>query len=118
MRTRSVLPLYLLLVSVAACSGAQKAGDPSQPPPPPDTPVEVRNLKTVDVNLYALSPTRRLRLGTVPGMTTRSFVIPHQFLGDMDYLRFGMEVIGSDAGALSEQQLPVRPGEQLSLTIQ
>ncbi|MBZ4416468.1 hypothetical protein [Myxococcus sp. RHSTA-1-4] len=117
MRAMPMLPFLLLLVCVAACSGTQTAGDPSNPPPPTTT-VEVRNLKTVDFNLYVLNATRRVRLGTVPGMTTRGFVIPPQLLGDRDRIRFGLETIGSDGSSLSEEELPVRAGDQLSLTIQ
>ena len=117
MRATQAFPLLLLLASVAACSGARTAADPNRPPPPYTT-VEVRNLKTVDFNLYVLSETRRIRLGTVPGMSTRGFVLPPSLIGDMERIRFGLETIGSDAGSLSEQELPVRAGEQLNLTIQ
>ncbi|QSQ27096.1 hypothetical protein JY651_20230 [Pyxidicoccus parkwayensis] len=118
MRTVRVVSLFLFAVA-AACSSAQKTEDPSKPPPP-ETTVEVRNLKTVDVNLfvYMLNSSSRVRLGTVPGMSTRNFVIPPRLLGDMDRIRFRVETIGSDAASNGDQELPVTAGEQLSLTIQ
>lgn len=118
MRALRFLPCFLLVLAVS-CSGAQKTEDPSKPPPP-ETTVEVRNLKTVDINLfvYMLNSSSRVRLGTVPSMSTRNFVIPPRLLGDMDRIRFRVETIGSDAAANGDQELPVTAGEQLSLTIQ
>lgn len=123
MRVLRAVPL-LLLVFVASCSGVQTAEDPSKPPPPKTT-VEVENRKTTDLNLYVLKGSSRLRLGTVPGMSTRNFVIPPHLIGEADRVRFGVEVIGtfgkdrigSERRFTSEEELPVRAGEQLSLTI-
>ena len=123
MRALQAVPL-LLLVFVASCSGVQKAEDASKPPP--DTTVEVQNRKTVDLNLYVLNGARRSRLGTVPGMSSRNFVIPPHLIGEADRVRFGVEVIGtfgsdgvgSERRFLSEEELPVSAGEELSLVIQ
>ncbi|MFP2907056.1 hypothetical protein ACLESD_18815 [Pyxidicoccus sp. 3LFB2] len=122
MRAFQAVPL-LLLVFVASCSGVQKAEDASKPPP--DTTVVVENRKTVDLNLYVLNGARRSRLGTVPGMSSRSFVIPPHLIGDADRIRFGVEIIGtfgsdgvgSERRFLSEEELPVTAGEELSLVI-
>ncbi|MCP3102851.1 hypothetical protein LZ198_28635 [Myxococcus sp. K15C18031901] len=123
MRPR-LLPLVLWLGLAFACGGARGAQQ-GDTPPPPDTTVEVRSFKKVDVNLFVLSPTRRIRLGTVPGMTTRAFVVPPAALSDSGRVRFGIEVIGTyganDIGSErrfeSEQELNVRPGDTLSLTV-
>lgn len=122
MRVLRAVPL-LLLVFMASCSGVQKTDDASKPPP--KTTVEVQNRKTVDLNLYVLNGARRSRLGTVPGMSSRSFVIPPHLIGDADRVRFGVEVIGtfgsdnvgSERRFLSEEELPVTAGEELSLII-
>ncbi|MCY1014570.1 hypothetical protein [Pyxidicoccus sp. MSG2] len=118
MRATQVVPFALLVLAVS-CSSAQKVEDPSKPPPP-DTTVEVRNLKTVDFNLfvYVMNGASRVRLGTVPAMSTRNFVIPHQTIRDTDRIRFRTETIGSDAVSDGDQELPVTAGEHLSLTIQ
>jgi hypothetical protein len=114
---RAVLLLPLLLLFAVACSSAQTAEDPSKPPPPKTT-VEVRNLKQIDFNIYVLNGTHRLRLGTTPGMTTRTFVIPHHVIGEKGMVRFGLDPIGSNRSSVSEESLTVHPGEQVSLTIQ
>jgi hypothetical protein len=116
MRALQVVPL-LLLVLVAACASGQKTEDPSNPPPPQTT-VEVDNRKTVDVNLYVMNGAQRVRLGTVPAITTRNFVIPPHLIGRADRIRFGVEIIGSDQGFSSDQEMPVVAGEQLTLTLQ
>ena len=104
-------------MSASACSGAKTAERSSQPATP-ETTVEVKNLRPVDFNVYVLSATRRVRLGTVPAITTRTFVIPPEVLGDMDRLRFGLETIGSQGRSFTEEELAVRAGEQVSLTLQ
>jgi hypothetical protein len=125
MRTIPVLPFLLLLVSAASCRTVQN-GETSTRPLFPRTTVEVRNLKSADFNLYVLTGTHRLRLGTVPGMTTRLFVIPPHVVGERNVLyfafdtlgAFGHATIGSPRRSISEDALLVRAGDQLALTVQ
>lgn len=85
----------------------------------------MRNLKSVDFKLYVLTGTHRLRLGTVPGMTTRLFVIPSHVIGEKNLLQFRFDTIGSFGRAtfgsprqtLGEDPLLVRAGDQLMLTV-
>jgi hypothetical protein len=118
MRATQVVPLVLLVLAVS-CSSAQKVED-SPKPPPPETTVEVRNLKPVDYNLfvYVLDGTTRVRLGIVPAISTRNFVIPHQTIGERNRIRFRVEMIGSQFATDDDQELPVTVGEKLDLTIQ
>jgi hypothetical protein len=125
MRTILVLPLLLWLVSATSCRTAQ-LGEASTLPRLPRTTVEVRNLKPIDFNLYVLTGTHRLRLGMVPGMTTRFFVIPSHVVGERNVLYFAFDTIGSFGHAtfgfprqpLSEESQLVRAGDQLALTVQ
>jgi hypothetical protein len=119
MRAVRVLPLLLLL----GCTASREAVEPTEPAsseeeaPPAKTTVEVRNLQKVDVNLYVLRGANRVRLGTVPGMSTRSFVIPPHLIGKFDFIRFATETIGSNGRSTGDQEMPVRPGDELTLTI-
>ncbi|AGC44985.1 hypothetical protein MYSTI_03679 [Myxococcus stipitatus DSM 14675] len=127
MRTRSAAPVLMLVLAsvLAACGGAHAAASDPSKPPPPKTTVAVDSRKTVDVNLYVLSGVRRVRLGLVPGMSTRSFVIPADLVGTSERLRFAVEIIGtlghktigSERRFESEQDLPARPGDELNLTL-
>ncbi|MCP3142935.1 hypothetical protein [Pyxidicoccus xibeiensis] len=125
MRAVQVVPLLLLLASTVSCSSAQTVEDPDKPPPPKTT-VVVENQKTVDFNLYVLNGAGRVRLGTVPGMTRRTFTLPHHMIGTADRVRFGLEQIGTFGdderigtrrSYTSEEELPVRAGEEVSLSI-
>ncbi len=119
MRTPSrlqALPLFLLLLSVSACSGARRV-EHSTLPARPTTIVEVRNLRPVDFTLYVRTATHRIRLGMAPGKTTRFFVIPAHVIGEKNMVRFELDTIGSDRRSFSEDVLPVNAGQQLSVTI-
>lgn len=127
MRTRSAVPVLMLVLAsfLASCGGAHAAASDPNRPPPPKTTVEVDSRKTVDVNLFVLNGTRRMRLGLVPGMSTRNFVIPADLVGTSERLRFAVEVIGtlghksigSERAFESEQELTARPGDELKLTL-
>ena len=115
MRAVQLLPLFLL-VSVISCSTVQTQQDPSKPPPP-KTALEVRNQKPVDFNMYVLDGTHRIRLGLVPGMSSRTFIIPAHLVNDQGALRFQADTIGSNSVLASDEELSVREGDTVSLTI-
>ncbi len=115
MRAVQLSPLLLLLAAVS-CSSVQTPGDPSKPPPPKTT-LEVRNEKPVDFNLYVLNGTTRIRLGLVPGLSSRTFTIPPHLIPVHGPLRFQAEIIGSDAVLASDEDLMVHEGDALSLTV-
>jgi hypothetical protein len=117
MRAVQLLPFFLLVFSVISCSTVQTQQDPSQPPQPRTT-LEVRNQKPIDFNLYVLDGTRRIRLGLVPGMSSRTFTIPAHMVNDRGSLRFQADTIGSNAVLASDEELAVREGDTVSLTIQ
>lgn len=114
-RPQAVL-LFLLFGCAAGCSSAQR-GQAFTLPSHPTTMVEVRNLRTVDVNLFVRTGTHRVRLGMAPGKATRFFVIPSHVVGEKNMLRFELDTIGSDRRTFSEDVLPVSAGQQVSLTI-
>jgi hypothetical protein len=116
MRAVQLLPLFLL-VSVISCSTVQTQQDPSQPPRPKTT-LEVRNQKPLDFNLYVLDGTHRIRLGLVPGMSTRTFTIPAHMVNDRGSLRFQADTIGSNSVLASDEELAVKEGDTVSVTIQ
>lgn len=116
MRAVQVLPL-LLLLSAMACSTTQTQADPSQPAPPPTT-LEVRNQKPLDFTMYVVDGTHRLRLGLVPGLSSRTFTLPHHLLSNgRGSLRFQADTIGSEAVLATDEELSVQVGDSVSLTI-
>ncbi len=115
MRAVQALSLVLWLVG-AGCSGVKDSRTPSTDERP-QTMVEVRNQRPIDFNVYVLDGTRRIRLGTVPGMTQRTFVIPPHMVIDQGSLNFRIDPIGSNQASSTDQALTVREGDALSLTI-
>jgi len=116
MRAVQLLPFFLL-VSAISCSTVQTQQDPSEPPRPKTT-VEVRNQKPVDFNMYVVDGTRRIRLGLVPGMSSRTFTIPAHMVNDRGSLRFQADTIGSNTVLASDEELAVHEGDTVSVTIQ
>lgn len=116
MRAVQLLPFFLL-VSAISCSTVQTQQDPSKPPPPKTT-LEVRNQKPVDFNMYVVDGTRRIRLGLVPGMSSRTFTIPAHMVNDRGSLRFQADTIGSNTVLASDEELAVHEGDTVSVTIQ
>jgi hypothetical protein len=104
----------LLLLLVGSC-GPRTSADPSNPPPP-ETTVEVRNQKLVDMTVFALNGGRRIRLGLVPAVSTRTFTVPPNLIFEMATLRFLADPVGSNAQQVSEELL-VHPGDQLTVTL-
>ena len=102
MRTVPVVSL-LLLLGLVSCSTVQTQQDPSKPPPP-ETTVEVRNQKPLDFTMYVMNETTRIRLGLVPGMSTRVFTIPAHLINDRGQLRFQADTIGSDAVMTTDEE--------------
>jgi len=115
MRAVQALSLALWLVG-AGCSGTKDSKTLSTDERP-RTMVEVRNQRPIDFNVYVMDGTRRMRLGTVPGMTQRTFVIPPHMVINQGSLNFRLDTIGSDDTSSTEQSLTVREGDSVSLTI-
>ncbi|QRK06841.1 hypothetical protein JQX13_43400 [Archangium violaceum] len=109
-----VLSLLMLLVVSASCT-ASAALDPTQPPPPKTT-VQVWNQNPIDMTLYVTNRTNRIRLGLVPGSSTRTFVIPPHLLLSTSLLGFQADPIGGQGLSVSEE-IQVQPGEQVGLKL-
>jgi hypothetical protein len=109
----------LWLFSLVACSGVQPQPDAStKSAEAPRTTLEVNNRMSVEVDMYALDRTQRVHLGSVPARRTRTLTIPPHLIADGGgRLRFQAKALGSDNLLDREEELLVRPGEALSLTL-
>ncbi|WNG37378.1 hypothetical protein F0U60_29545 [Archangium minus] len=111
---RPVVQVLVLLVAFASCT-PKAALDPTQPPPPKTT-VQVWNQNPIDMTLYVTNRTHRVRLGLVPGSSTRTFVVPPHLLLSTNWLGFQADPIGAQ-GVSSSEELQVHPGDQVGLTL-
>jgi hypothetical protein len=115
MRTVQTLSSLLWIFAIA-CSSAQASKELSTAERPVTT-ILVRNQKPVDFNFYVADGTRRIRLGTVTGMSERTFVIPPHMVIDQGSLHFQADPIGSDQVLATDEALNAREGDGLTLTI-
>ena len=109
---RGATLLLLFLVLGACATGRQR-----QPlPPVVETTVEVRNQNFLDMNIYVTGSGHRVRLGTVTGSGTRTFVVPSRVLTGTTVLRFEMYPVGATLRP-RPQDVQVAPGHHIVLTV-
>lgn len=114
MRRSLQIGAFLLLLSGAAACGPRSG---PAPPRQPATVVQVQNQKFLDVTVYVYSSGgQRVRLGMVPGVSTRTFTIPARLIFGTASLRFQADPIGSRETPVSHD-ISVQPGDTVHLVI-
>ena len=108
---RLILPVVLLAV-VAACG--PRSSRPREAAP--TTYVRITNQSWLDMNVYVLRSSQRIRLGTVGANQTSRFTLPHYLVFGATPLRFLADPIGSTRTAQSFE-IVVSPGDEVTLTI-
>lgn len=109
-----VIPLLLLVLLVASCGTRREK---RYIIPGERTTVRVENRSWSEMVVYVVrSGSQRIRLGSVPGVTTRVLTIPEHLLGATTPLRFIADPIGSDRAPISDE-IMVRMGDQVTLMI-
>src|ERR687894_11630 len=107
-----VLPL-VLLVLVAACTTRRSGRPPAAVEP---TYARITNQSWLDMNVYVLRSSQRIRLGTVGANQTTRFTLPANLIFGATPLRFLADPIGSNRTAQSFE-IVVSPGDEITLTI-
>jgi len=110
-RTRA----FLLLLAALATSCVPRTGPESVAPETRAT-LRVDNQSFNDVNIYALRSGTRMRIGTVTGLTTRTFVLPKTLVGTGTRVQFIASFIGSSRGPVSEE-ITIWEGDEIALRI-
>jgi hypothetical protein len=103
----------MLLTFVAACARTRSSRPPNVDPP---TYVRITNQSWLDVNMYVLRSSQRIRLGTVGANQTQRFTLPANLVFGATPLRFMADPIGSSRTAQSFE-IVVSPGDEVTLTI-
>jgi hypothetical protein len=102
-----------LTLAAAGCHGRAAA----PPNPQAEIAVTVNNENFLDMDVFIVrSGGGRIRIGMVPGLSSRILMVRPEFLPAMSEVRFEVHPIGSDAHPMSETIL-VRPGDVIHLTI-
>jgi hypothetical protein len=110
---RSLRPAFLLL-ALAATACHRSAGTPINPQA--EVAVNVDNQNFLDMNVFLIRGGQRIRLGTVPGLSSRILMVRPDLIGYGAELRFELHPIGGRSNPVSET-ITVRPGDVIQLTI-
>lgn len=105
--------LGVLLAMAAACTtaaGRQRAADT------PRTTVSVDNQALLDMTIYVISGSQRIRLGTARGLGTTVLTIPPSLVFGASSLGFQADPIGGNRSPVSET-IAVSEGDEIVLRI-
>ena len=104
------------LLVVALLNAGCGHGVRSAPDPQSETTVRVENRNFLDMNVYVLLNSQRIRLGMVAGLSTQAFTIPGYLVRSAGQLQFELHPIGGRANPRSES-ISVRPGDEVTLIV-
>jgi hypothetical protein len=107
----ALLPAVVFL-AVACSRSPQTQADPATA----RTTLRVENQSFLDMNIYVLRGSERIRLGTATGSSTTVLTIPRMVVPASTSLRFLADPIGGARAPVSDE-LTVRPGDEVTLTI-
>lgn len=96
---------------LSACASANTQTTTEEP-----TILKVDNRAVLDMNIYVLRSTQRIRLGTASGLSTTRLTIPSSMLLGATTLRFMADPIGSNRMPVSDD-ITVLPGDEVTLII-
>jgi hypothetical protein len=103
--------LLIIVLMVSSCATMKKSDKVNRP----KTTVKVENRNWLDMDIYVLQSSQRIRLGTVTGLTEKVLTIPEHVLG-APTLRFVADPIGARGQSITHD-IAVLPGDQIILYI-
>lgn len=106
---RSFLAAAALML--AACASSRTVRTEEAP-----TILKVDNRAVLDMNIYVLRSSQRIRLGTANGLTTTRLTIPSSIVFGATSLRFMADPIGSNRVPISDD-ITVLPGDEVTMII-
>ena len=110
------LAAHLLLAAVFAGVGAchHRAAEPINPQA--EVAVTVDNQNFLDMNVYLIRGSQRIRLGMVPGLSKQILMVRPDVIGYGTELQFEVHPIGGRGNPISET-ISVKPGDVINITI-
>lgn len=112
---RRLAPCLLVPALVAAVGGCH--GRAAAPPSPhAEIAVAVDNRNFLDMDVYIVRSGQRIRIGTVPGLSSRILMVRPEIVGLGTEVQFEVHPIGSAQNPISET-ITVHPGDVINLTI-
>ena len=110
---KTIALLLAVCVLGTACASKQNTGSLDKPLP---TTVVVDNLGILDMTIYVLRGSQRVRLGTAGGLAKTRLTIPAGIVAGSLTLRFLADPIGGSRSPVSEE-ITIHEGDELSLRI-
>ena len=108
------LALALVLLGATGCKTLSHGpGSTNQNQP---TVLQVDNQGFIDMDVFTLRSSQRIRLGTAPGVSKSNFTIPPSLVSGLTPLRFIADPIGGRRASVS-QEITVAPGDTVVMTI-
>ena len=106
------LPLLFFTLAAGACHrGAVAPINPQA-----EVAVSVDNQNFLDMNVFLIRGGQRIRLGTVPGLSSRILMVRPDLIGYGTELQFELHPIGGRSNPVTET-ISVHPGDVIQLTI-
>jgi hypothetical protein len=112
MKKRSIV-FALVVLGITACSGFSRG---SASPQGGVTVLQVDNQGFLDMTVYALRSSQRVRLGSAAGNNKTNLTIPSDLVFGLTPLRFIADPIGGNRASVS-QEITVAPGDTVVMTI-
>jgi hypothetical protein len=84
--------------------------------PQAEVAVSVNNQNFLDADIFIVRGTQRIRLGMVPGLSSRVLMVRPELIGYTQDVRFEVHQIGGRGDPITET-ISVRPGDVVHLTI-
>jgi hypothetical protein len=109
---RFVTFILALMVFLPSCSSTRQAGGEAES----KTIVRVENRNFLDMKVYILRGSERIRIGTVTGNSKQVFVIPEGLIVGVSTVRFFADPIGGSQTPVS-QDISIQQGEDIELII-
>jgi hypothetical protein len=95
-------------------AGCMASATPREPQP--DTTLRVDNQAVLDMDIYALQNSQRIRIGTAGALKVSVFKIPPSLIFGISTFRFIADPIGSRRLPVTEE-ISVTPGDEITMTI-
>jgi hypothetical protein len=108
------LALAVALLGLAAAACRRPPAGPVNPQA--EVAVAVNNQNFLDMDVFIVRGTQRIRLGMVPGLSSRVLMVRPELIGYSQEVRFEVHPIGGRGDPVTET-ISVHPGDVVHLTI-
>jgi hypothetical protein len=116
MSRRALFPLLACVALLTACGSGRQSDDRNPAPLESKTTLRVDNNGFLDMTVYVLDGSQRVRLGIANGNRSTELTIPPYLVRGVTSLRFLCDPVGGNRAPVSDQ-IVVEPGDRVTLLI-